>query len=271
MNQNALYTLFILISLVDLYESATADEIFSNIKKRRYLSSALDHGVFDHALQGLLDAGHLALIAEHQDSSTFLKYAYEVEYSAYRLLQGLCVDVPPENISADGLARVQEVEDYVGQVYADDATEWRELLEESIRQGKSTVDAALLAEKAGADTLGYPYDILLQARATEKGKYKIYVVLLEDEVRNRRKVKTGTDPALPAVYVGMTGLSIEKRFQNHKNNHKAGRGYVRDYGIQLLPTLYEDYNPMPRHLAQKAEAALADKLRIEGYTVLGGH
>jgi len=271
MNQNAFYTLFILISLIDLYESATADQIFSNIKKRRYVNCALDRAAFDDALQGLLDAGHLALIAEHQDSSTFLKYVFEVEYSAYRLLQGLCAGISPANISSDGLARVQEVENYVDQVYADDATEWRELLEESKRQGRSSVDAALLAGKTGADTLGYPYDILLQARATDYGKHKIYVVLLDDEVRNRRKVKTGTDPALPSVYVGMTSLSIEKRFQNHKNNHKAGRGYVRDYGIRLLPALYEAYNPMPRHLAPKAEAALADKLRIEGYTVLGGH
>ena len=271
MNQRSYYTSFILISLIDLHESATADEIFSNIEKQRYLKSAIDRLTFDNALNNLHDTRHLNLIEEQQAGSPFHKYSYEVEYPAYALLRGLRTIGSPSNISADGLARLQEIENYVNQVHPDDITLWRELQEESKRQGKSGVKANLLQKKTAVETLDYPYDILLQALAAKRGKSKIYVVLLDDQVRNRRRVKTGANPDLPAVYVGMTALPIEKRYQNHKNNHKAGKGYVRDYGIQLLPVLYEAYNPMPYRLAQKAEAALADKLRIEGYTVLGGH
>jgi hypothetical protein len=71
-------------------------------------------------------------------------------------------------------------------------------------------------------------------------------------------------------YVGMTGLSPEQRFQNHKNGIKAAR-VVRKYGQRLVPRLYAHLNPMPYARAKQMETVLADSLRKRGYTVYGGH
>src|SRR4051812_38531792 len=73
-----------------------------------------------------------------------------------------------------------------------------------------------------------------------------------------------------AYYVGMTGLSPEERFQNHKAGRKAA-GIVKRFGERLVPRLYQHLNPMPYQKALEMEAALADSLRKRGYVVYGGH
>ena len=78
------------------------------------------------------------------------------------------------------------------------------------------------------------------------------------------------NPDKPCVYVGMTGLAIEKRFQNHKNGIKAS-SYVKRFGKAFLPELYEHLNPMPYEQACVMERELAEDLRNEGYTFTGGH
>lgn len=71
-------------------------------------------------------------------------------------------------------------------------------------------------------------------------------------------------------YVGMTGLTPERRFENHKQGRKAAR-VVRRFGERLVPRLYEHLNPMPYAKAVEMEVALADSLRKRGYVVFGGH
>lgn len=71
-------------------------------------------------------------------------------------------------------------------------------------------------------------------------------------------------------YVGMTGLTPERRFQNHKQGLKAAR-VVRKFGERLVPRLDADLNPMPYAKAVEMEVALADSLRKRGYAVFGGH
>lgn len=103
--------------------------------------------------------------------------------------------------------------------------------------------------------------------------HNVYVVLLDPAVRKLREVRTenpNADPYKPCVYVGMTGLPPEERFQNHKQGVKAAR-VVQLYGIHLLPELYEIYNPMPFEAAVEMERELAGDLRAQGYTVSGGH
>jgi predicted GIY-YIG superfamily endonuclease len=77
------------------------------------------------------------------------------------------------------------------------------------------------------------------------------------------------DPTKPCVYVGMTGLPVDHRFENHKNGYKAAR-LVRKYGVRLMPELYAHLNPMPFEAAAQMEKDLAEDLRNEGYTVTGG-
>ena len=45
-------------------------------------------------------------------------------------------------------------------------------------------------------------------------------------------------------YVGMTGLTPEQRFANHKAGIKSA-SVVRSFGERLVPVLYEHLNPMP--------------------------
>jgi predicted GIY-YIG superfamily endonuclease len=103
--------------------------------------------------------------------------------------------------------------------------------------------------------------------------HNVYVVLLDPAVGRLRKVraenpKRNTKKA--CVYVGMTGLTPEERFANHKAGIKAA-SVVKRYGIRLLPELYKHLNPMPFEAAVQMEMDLAEDLRRAGYTVTGGH
>ena len=71
-------------------------------------------------------------------------------------------------------------------------------------------------------------------------------------------------------YVGMTGLSPQQRFENHKNGIKCAR-VVKRYGERLVPRLYAHLNPMPFEKAKQMEVLLADSLRKRGFVVFGGH
>ena len=102
--------------------------------------------------------------------------------------------------------------------------------------------------------------------------HSVYVVLLKSEVCKSRKVREANpkrNPARPCVYVGLTGLSPHERFANHKKGIKAA-SFVRRFGVELLPELYEHLNPMPYDAAAQMEKDLAEDLRRAGYTVLGG-
>jgi predicted GIY-YIG superfamily endonuclease len=73
-----------------------------------------------------------------------------------------------------------------------------------------------------------------------------------------------------AYYVGMTGLTPEQRFQNHKNGVKAAR-IVKRCGERLVPRLFAHLNPMPYAKAKEMEVFLAESLRKRGFLVYGGH
>ena len=66
----------------------------------------------------------------------------------------------------------------------------------------------------------------------------------------------------------MTGLTVEDRFQNHKQGEKSA-WVVEKYGLHLMPELYEYLNPMPFEAAAQMEKDLAEDLRAQGYTVAG--
>ena len=99
--------------------------------------------------------------------------------------------------------------------------------------------------------------------------YHVYVVeLAQDVLYETRFRKSNPDyvQGKPCVYVGMTGLDPDVRFDKHKAGIQANR-YVRDYGLRLLPELYACYNPMPYEGAREMEVELAIGLREQGYGV----
>lgn len=106
-------------------------------------------------------------------------------------------------------------------------------------------------------------------RAGGRHHHCVYVVELADPVWNERRFrKANPDYCLgkPFVYVGMTGLDPDLRFDKHKAGIQANR-FVFEYGLQLLPQLYEVYNPMPYEAAREMEVELAIALRESGYGV----
>ena len=110
---------------------------------------------------------------------------------------------------------------------------------------------------------------LTPASMASRHHHNVYVVLLSKDVLYEakfRKCNPGYDPARPCVYVGMTGLSPDDRFDKHKAGIRANK-FVRLYGLRLLPELYECYNPMPYEAAREMEVELAIALREAGYGV----
>ena len=113
----------------------------------------------------------------------------------------------------------------------------------------------------------------LRSKLESLDHHNVYVVLLDSAVGRLKKVRAENpkrDPKKPCVYVGMTGLTPEERFVNHKAGIKDA-SLVKSYGVRLVPELYAHLNPMPFEAATQMEKDLAEDLRRAGYTVTGGH
>lgn len=75
--------------------------------------------------------------------------------------------------------------------------------------------------------------------------HNVYVILLDPKAARHPsilRVNPKRDRAKPCVYVGMSGLPPEHRFENHKHGYKAA-WVVEKYGVRLLPELYAHLNP----------------------------
>ena len=106
--------------------------------------------------------------------------------------------------------------------------------------------------------------------ATQAGlHYHVYVVLLHPEAAKNRKLlqaNPNRDPGKPCVYVGMTGLDPDVRFDKHKAGIQCNR-FVKQFGLRLLPELYELYGPLSYDDARALEVELAIDFRESGYGV----
>jgi hypothetical protein len=136
----------------------------------------------------------------------------------------------------------------------------------------------LRVRQAAPDTNALHSTLMFASRITnillQVGRHHhcVYVVLLSKDVLYESRFKRCNpdhDPAKPCVYVGMTGLSPDDRFDKHKAGMRANK-YVQRYGLRLMPELYECYNPMPYDAARDMEVELAIALREQGYGVWQG-
>ena len=108
--------------------------------------------------------------------------------------------------------------------------------------------------------------------ASAEFHHSVYVILLDPAVARHPSVlraNPARDCSKPCVYVGMTGLPVAHRFENHKHGYKSS-WVVEKYGVRLMPELYEHLNPMPYDAAAQMEKDLAADLCALGYTVTGG-
>ena len=99
--------------------------------------------------------------------------------------------------------------------------------------------------------------------------YNVYVIALDKEVLKEKKfveANPNHDPEKVCFYVGMTGLTPDERFENHKKGIKANK-YVQKYGQWLRRRKYERFNPMTYEEAQAKEKELAEWFRRKGHAV----
>ena len=106
-------------------------------------------------------------------------------------------------------------------------------------------------------------------RPRGRAHYHVYVIELAPAVLDERRfLRSNPDyqPGKPCVYVGMTGLDPDVRFDKHKAGIQANR-YVQRYGQRLLPDLYEGFNPMRHSEAAAREVEIGIDLRSNGWGV----
>jgi predicted GIY-YIG superfamily endonuclease len=100
--------------------------------------------------------------------------------------------------------------------------------------------------------------------------HSVYVILLEQRIWGNPVFfdeNAECDRQKECYYVGMTGLTPEERFAQHRAGIHSGAGWVRRYGLKLVPELYEKLNPMSYEDAVRMEIVLAAELRLRRHGV----
>lgn len=101
-----------------------------------------------------------------------------------------------------------------------------------------------------------------------EARNNVYVVRLRREVFSKRKFRRANPDYAGnglCLYVGMTGLTPEKRLQKHKAGGMVASYWVEQYGQGLIPRFYQELNPMSRETAKEVEESLAEYLRGQGH------
>lgn len=106
----------------------------------------------------------------------------------------------------------------------------------------------------------------LKILMSRRHHHHVYVVELSPDVMYESRFKKANPDYIsgkPCVYVGMTGLDPDQRFDKHKAGIQSNK-YVEKFGLRLLPDLYAVYNPMPYQAACEMEVELGIALREAG-------
>lgn len=109
----------------------------------------------------------------------------------------------------------------------------------------------------------------LNSTMGRRDHHNVYVIELSRDVLHEGRFLRGNPDYVdgkPCVYVGMTGLDPDVRFDKHKAGIQSNR-YVQLFGLRLLPDLYEAYNPMSYGAARDMEVELGILLREAGFGV----
>jgi hypothetical protein len=103
-------------------------------------------------------------------------------------------------------------------------------------------------------------------------RYSVYVVLLDEYVATlpqMRRRNPKRDPSKPCVYVGLTSLRVNRRFDFRKATPKH-EWRLHKFGVRLMPELYDSLHPMTCEQALQTAKKLADDLRAKGFGVANG-
>ena len=108
----------------------------------------------------------------------------------------------------------------------------------------------------------------LSARSWSRGHHSVYVIELDRAVWKNRayRERNPGSAASGYLYVGVTGLPPEKRFERHRMGTQSGR-FVRAHGLRLRLDLVEGFSRLPYRIAAAMEPKLAAWLRAQGFAV----
>ena len=105
-------------------------------------------------------------------------------------------------------------------------------------------------------------------QAWSRGHYSLYAIELDSAVASVSafKEKNPGGSASGCLYIGMTGLTPESRFERHQAGRQSSK-YVRAHGLRLRLDLVEGYSRLPYRIAAFMEPKLAAWLRAQGFGV----
>ena len=106
----------------------------------------------------------------------------------------------------------------------------------------------------------------------QKLHYSVFVVLLDrcvGTLPQMRRRNPKHNPSKPCVYVGLTPLRVGRRF-DFRGATPTTEWRVHQYGVRLMPELYENLNPKTHERALQTAKKLADDLRAKGFGVANG-
>jgi len=106
------------------------------------------------------------------------------------------------------------------------------------------------------------------AASWSRGHHSVYAIELDRAVLKHRDFRDRNPggAAGGCLYVGVTGLSPEARFERHRAGTQSSR-FVRAHGIRLRLDLVEGYARLPYRVAACMEPKLAAWFRAQGFAV----
>jgi Protein of unknown function (DUF3553) len=108
----------------------------------------------------------------------------------------------------------------------------------------------------------------LSAKSWSRGHHSVYAIELDPAVWKNRvfRERNPGGAAGGYLYVGVTGLKPEERFERHRQGTQSGR-FVRAHGLRLRLDLVEGFLRLPYPIAACMEPRLAAWLRAQGFAV----
>jgi predicted GIY-YIG superfamily endonuclease len=108
----------------------------------------------------------------------------------------------------------------------------------------------------------------LSAPSWSRGHHSVYAIELDKAVLKNRAFRERNPGGAVAgcLYIGVTGLTPERRFERHRVGTQSGR-FVRAHGVRLRLDLVEGFSRLPYRIAACMEPKLAAWLRAQGFAV----
>ena len=106
------------------------------------------------------------------------------------------------------------------------------------------------------------------AASWSRGHHSVYAIELDPAVWKKRAFRDRNPggAAGGCLYIGVTGLTPEERFERHRAGTQSAR-LVHAHGVRLRLDLVEGFSRLPYRIAADMEPRLAAWLRAQGFAV----